>query len=39
MVLVVDDNEDAAESLAQLAYNGMCALTRVRTCRPDVVLS
>jgi CheY-like chemotaxis protein len=48
MVLVVDDNQDAAESLAQLlrltghqveiAYNGMCALARVRTCRPDVVL-
>jgi CheY-like chemotaxis protein len=47
-VLVVDDNEDAAEALAQLlrleghevdvAYNGMCALARVRTRRPDVVL-
>jgi CheY-like chemotaxis protein len=48
MVLVVDDNEDAADSLAQLlrmsghevdvAYNGMCALARVRSCHPDVVL-
>ena len=47
-VLVVDDNEDAAESLAMLirlsghrvevAYNGMCALARVRAHRPDVVL-
>ncbi len=47
-VLVVDDNEDAAECLAQLlrlaghevevAYNGMCALARVRSHRPDIVL-
>lgn len=47
-VLVVDDNEDAADALAELlrlsghdvhvAYNGMCALARVRACRPDVVL-
>jgi CheY-like chemotaxis protein len=47
-VLVVDDNEDAANSLAELlrhsghevdvAYNGMCALARVRAKHPDVVL-
>ncbi len=47
-VLVVDDNEDAADVLAQqlrhsghevdVAYNGMCALARVRAKRPDVVL-
>jgi CheY-like chemotaxis protein len=47
-VLVVDDNEDAADALAQLlrvsghevdvAYNGMCALARVRARRPDIVL-
>ncbi len=47
-VLVVDDNEDAAETLAMLlrlsghhvdvAYNGMCALGRVRANRPEVVL-
>ena len=47
-VLVIDDNEDAADSLAQLlrldghevevAYNGMSALARVRAFRPDVVL-
>lgn len=47
-VLVVDDNEDAADALAQslrlsgheveVAYNGMCALARVRSCRPDIVL-
>ena len=47
-VLVIDDNEDAANSLAELlrhsghevdvAYNGMCALARVRAKRPDVVL-
>ena len=47
-VLVVDDNEDAADSLAQalrlaghevdVAYNGMCALARVRTRSPDFVL-
>jgi len=48
MVLVVDDNQDAADALAQLlrlsdhqvvtAYNGMCALARVRACHPDIVL-
>jgi CheY-like chemotaxis protein len=48
VVLVVDDNQDAADALAQLlrlsghrvvtAYNGMCALARVRACHPDVVL-
>lgn len=47
-VLVVDDNEDAADTLAMVlrlsghhvdvAYNGMCALARVRAQRPDVVL-
>ncbi len=47
-VLVVDDNEDAADVLAQqlrhsghevdVAYNGMCALARVRAKPPDVVL-
>jgi CheY-like chemotaxis protein len=47
-VLVVDDNEDAADALAQLlrvsghevdvAYNGMCALARVRARRPVIVL-
>jgi CheY-like chemotaxis protein len=47
-VLVVDDNEDTADSLAMLlrlsghvvevAYNGMCALARVRSRCPDVVL-
>ncbi len=47
-MLVVDDNQDAADSLAQLlrlsghqvdvAYTGMSALARVRSCRPDVVL-
>jgi CheY-like chemotaxis protein len=47
-VLVVDDNEDAADALARLvrlsgheadvAHNGMCALARVRTLRPDIVL-
>ena len=47
-VLVVDDNQDAADSLAELlrhaghhvdvAYNGMCALARVRTRTPEVVL-
>ena len=46
-VLVVDDNEDAAECLAEflrlaghqveVAYNGMCALARVRTFQPAVV--
>jgi CheY-like chemotaxis protein len=48
MVLVVDDNQDAADSLAaalrlqghevQIAYNGMCALARVRLNCPKVVL-
>jgi CheY-like chemotaxis protein len=48
LVLVVDDNQDAADTLAQLlrlsghrvvmAYNGMCALARVRDCHPDLVL-
>lgn len=48
MVLVVDDNQDAADSLAealrlqghevQIAYNGMCALARVRHSCPKVVL-
>ena len=47
-VLVVDDNQDAADSLAELlrlagcevevAYTGLSALARVRACRPDVVL-
>jgi CheY-like chemotaxis protein len=47
-VLVVDDNQDAADSLAELlrhsghqvdvAYNGMCALARVRARAPEVVL-
>jgi CheY-like chemotaxis protein len=48
IVLVVDDNLDAADSLAQLlrlsghqvdvAYTGMSALARVRACCPEVVL-
>ena len=48
LVLVVDDNQDAADSLAELlrhsghqvdvAYNGMCALARVRARAPAVVL-
>ena len=48
LVLVVDDNQDAADSLAQLltlaghqvhvAYTGMSALARVRSCCPDIVL-
>lgn len=47
-VLVVDDNEDAAETLAmvlrlsghhvEVAYNGMCALARARANKPEVVL-
>ena len=47
-MLVVDDNQDAADSLAQLlklsghqvdvAYTGMSALAHVRSCQPDVVL-
>lgn len=48
VVLVVDDNEDAADSLAEVlrlsghrvdvAYNGMCALAKVRASCPEVVL-
>ena len=48
VVLVVDDNEDAADSLAQLlkrsghqvevAYTGMSALARVRSHCPEIVL-
>ncbi len=48
MVLVVDDNQDAADSLAELlrlsghqvevAYTGMSALARVRSCCPEIVL-
>jgi CheY-like chemotaxis protein len=48
LVLVVDDNQDAADSLAELlrhsghdvevAYNGMCALARVRARTTEVVL-
>ena len=48
VVLVVDDNQDAADSLAELlrgaghqvevAYTGMSALAKVRACRPEVVL-
>jgi len=48
VVLVVDDNQDAADSLAQIlklsghqvdvAYTGMSALAHVRSCQPDVVL-
>lgn len=48
MILVVDDNEDAADSMAlmlqlsghkvEVAYNGMCALARVRACKPEVIL-
>jgi CheY-like chemotaxis protein len=47
-VLVVDDNPDAADSLAELlrhsghrvdiAYNGMSALARVRGHCPEIVL-
>jgi CheY-like chemotaxis protein len=47
-VLVVDDNEDAADSIAEMlrlsghrvdvAYNGMCALAKVRSGCPEVVL-
>ena len=47
-MLVVDDNEDAADSLAQLlrhsgheveiAYTGMSALARVRARCPEIVL-
>lgn len=46
-ILVVDDNHDAADGLAMMleleghevfvAYNGMCALARLHSCRPDVV--
>ena len=48
IVLVVDDNQDAADSLAMVlrlsghrvdvAYNGLCALARFRSTQPDVVL-
>lgn len=48
VVLVVDDNIDAAHSLAQLlrlsghkvevAHTGMSAIARVRSCQPEVVL-
>lgn len=48
LILVVDDNEDAADSLAQslrlaghvveVAYSGLSALARVRSFQPDVVL-
>ena len=48
VILVVDDNEDAADSLADVlrlaghqvnvAYNGMCALARMRACHPDIIL-
>jgi CheY-like chemotaxis protein len=48
VVLVVDDNYDAADSLAQqlrlaghhveVAHTGMSAIARVRTCQPQVVL-
>jgi CheY-like chemotaxis protein len=48
VVLVVDDNYDAADSLAQLlrqaghqvavAHTGMSAIACVRTCQPEVVL-
>ncbi|HJQ83078.1 MAG TPA: ATP-binding protein [Candidatus Binatia bacterium] len=47
-ILVVDDNQDSAESLAMLlelaghtvatAHDGLAALDRVRASRPDVVL-
>lgn len=47
-ILVVDDNQDAADGLAMLlelaghqvfvAYNGMCALARARACAPEIVL-
>jgi PAS domain S-box-containing protein len=47
-VLVVDDNEDAAESLAEVvkmlghtvevAYDGPSAIEKVRTSQPDIVL-
>ncbi len=47
-ILVVDDNEDAADSLAQalrlsghqveVAYSGMSALAWVRSLQPDVVV-
>jgi len=48
VVLVVDDNEDAADSLAELlrgsghqvdvAYTGLSALAKIRACCPEVVL-
>ena len=47
-VLVVDDNKDAAQSIAllleswgcevQLAYDGLRALEAAKACHPDVVL-
>jgi CheY-like chemotaxis protein len=47
-VLVVDDNQDAADSLAEVlrggghlvevAYNGMSALARVRAGCPEIIL-
>jgi CheY-like chemotaxis protein len=47
-VLVIDDNQDAADSLAawlrlsghevEIAYTGMSALARVRAFHPDLVL-
>src|SRR5689334_12666242 len=47
-VLVIDDNQDAADSLAAIlktsgydvetAYTGMSALARVRSFHPDIVL-
>jgi CheY-like chemotaxis protein len=48
LILVVDDNEDAADSLAQwlrrsghhveVAYSGLTALACVRSFQPDVVV-
>ncbi len=48
MILIVDDNQDAAESLAMwlgiqgyktcLAYDGIAALATVQSVRPDVVV-
>ena len=48
LVLVVDDNQDAADSMAEMlrqsghkvdvAYTGMSALARVRACCPEIVL-
>jgi CheY-like chemotaxis protein len=49
LVLIVDDNRDAADSLAMLvrawgfkleiAYNGLTALEKATLLRPDVILS